>query len=78
MYRGPAWFLYAELWRRAEEQKPDLPATDRRRILDRLFGPIHSKETAGFSKAVLLGHVFQLLLVTYLSIELAPLQPGTR
>jgi len=77
-YRNAAWFLYAELWKWAEEQKPDLPASDRRRILDRLFGPVHSRETAGFSKAVLLGHLFQLLLVTYLSIELTPLRPATR
>ena len=72
VYRGAAWFLYAELWRWAEEQKPDLPASDRRELLDRLFEPVHSREEPGFPKAVLLGYLFQLLLVTYLSTELAP------
>lgn len=79
LYRSAAWFLYAELWHWAEEQKPDLPARERRVLLERLFEPVHSSETAGFDKAVLLGRLFQLLLVSRLSSELGKLpEPRAR
>jgi hypothetical protein len=71
VYRSAAWYLYGELWRWAERKKPDLPAAERRRLLDALFDPVHSKETGGFYKAVLLGHLFQLILVSYLMDDAA-------
>ncbi len=70
VYRSAAWYLYGELWRWAEQRKPDLPAAERRRLLDALFEPVRSPETGGFYKAVLLGHLFQLLLVAYVVGEM--------
>jgi len=70
VYRGAAWYLYEELWHWAEARKPTLPADERRRLLDRLIEPIHAEGTDGFSKAVLIGLLFQLLLLSYLSEEL--------
>jgi hypothetical protein len=67
VYRGAAWFLYEELWRWAEARKPELPASRRRILLDQLLAPVHSDETGGFAKAILLGLLFQLLLLSYLS-----------
>lgn len=74
VYRRAAWYLYGELWRWARELKPDLPASERRRILDRLLAPIHSAETSGLSKATLTGLLFQVLLLSYLSSEVAGLE----
>jgi hypothetical protein len=67
VYRDAAWFLYGELWRWAEEQKPELPPSERRRLLDRLLRPVLARETPGFSKALLLGRLFQLLLLSHLA-----------
>jgi len=72
VYRGAAWYLYQELWRWAEARKPELPARQRRLLLDQLLAPVHSDETGGFAKAILLGLLFQLLLLSYLSEELEP------
>ena len=75
VYRRSAWFLYRELWRWARELKPDLPAGERRRLLDRLLAPVHSEETSGLSKATLIGLLFQVLLLSYLSAEASSLSP---
>jgi len=63
VYRDAAWFLYGELWRWTEHSKPELPACERRRLLDALFTPLRSETTGGFHKAVLLGLLFQVLLI---------------
>jgi hypothetical protein len=76
VYRRAAWFLYEELWRWAQERKPDLPSAERRRLLDRLISPIHSTETPGDQKAVLIGHLFQVLLLSDLSREMEQLGGG--
>jgi hypothetical protein len=47
--------------------KPDLPAAERRRQLDNLFAPIHNPDFDCSGKAVLLGFIFQILLVSRLS-----------
>jgi hypothetical protein len=70
VYRETAWYLYGALWRWAERQKPDLAAGERRRLLDRLLAPVHAPETEGYQKAVLLGLLFQMLLVSALSREM--------
>jgi hypothetical protein len=67
VYRDAAWFLYAELWRWAEERKPELAPRERRRLLEGLLRPVLARETPGFSKALLLGRLFQLLLLSYLA-----------
>ena len=70
---GAAWFLYEELWRWTLEKKPDLPAAERRRLLDLLFKPICSAQSGGFGRAVVIGTLFQLLLVSEVSDEAARL-----
>jgi hypothetical protein len=71
VYRGAAWYLYGELWHWAARLKPDLSAAERRRLLDRLLSPALSSETDGAAKAVLLGMLFQMLLLHHLSPHLA-------
>jgi hypothetical protein len=63
VYRSAAWFLYGELWRWTEHAKPGLPVDERRRLLDSLFSPLQSEATRGFHKAVLIGLLFQVLLI---------------
>lgn len=72
VYRSAAWYLYGELWHWACRLKPDLPATERRALLDRLFAPVRSPDAEGFTKAVLLGLMFQILLLSHLSRESSP------
>ena len=62
-----AWFLYEEMWRWTQKKKPDLPPAERRRLLDLLFKPICAAESGGFSRAVVIGTLFQLLLVSEVS-----------
>ena len=62
--------LYEELWHWAKARKPELPSVERRALLDMLIDPILADETDGFSKAVLIGSLFQLLLLSYLVEEL--------
>jgi hypothetical protein len=69
VYDDAAWFLYGELWRWAERSKPDLPAAERRRLLDSLLGPVRRRETPGFHKAVIVGLLFQVLLVSHVATE---------
>jgi len=68
--RNAAWYLYDELWRWAEARKPDLPPRERRLLLDRLLAPLCSAEADCFSKSVLAGLLFQLLLLSHLAEEI--------
>lgn len=71
VYREAAWYLYDEIWRWAEELKPELDRLERRKLIDRLLSPVMNEETPGMEKAVVLGRLFQLLLVSYLSREMS-------
>jgi len=69
VYRAAAWYLFEELWRWSLLLKPDLDRAERRLLIDRLLTPARSPEIDGLHKAALLGHLFQLLLLSYLSRE---------
>lgn len=69
VHRSAAWFLYGEMWRWTRRRNPKLAGAERRALLDRLFEPVHSADGRGFSAAVLLGLLFQLLLAAYFSEE---------
>jgi hypothetical protein len=70
VYRRAGWYLYAALWRWTEARTPGLPPGERRRLLDELFAPVRSPDTVGFSKALLLGLLFQVLLASHASRDL--------
>jgi len=70
VYRSAAWFLYGNLWRWAEGQKPDLPAGERRILLDQLFAPLHDPDSPDESKTILVGRLFQVLLAARLAEQL--------
>ena len=71
--KSTAWFLYDEVWRWAQEMKPDLPAAERRRQLDHLFEPIHNRDVDCVCKAAFLGFLFQILLASRVSDAIAQL-----
>lgn len=62
-----AWYLAEALWRASEEMQPDLPGEQRWQAIQSLLAPAHDAEVSAPDKAVLLGRVFQMLLITYLS-----------
>lgn len=68
--RGAAWFLYGELWCWASALKPELEVAERRRLLDRLLAPALDPGMPGEHRAVLVGRLFQILLVTHLARDL--------
>ncbi len=68
---GSAWFVYEEMWHWARRIKPDLDACERRRLLDLLFKPICSGDSGNSSRLLLIGVLFQLLLLSEVVEELA-------
>jgi len=61
------WYLAEALWRASEEMQPDLPAEQRWQAIQSLLAPARDAEVPAPDKAVLLGRVFQILLITHLS-----------
>ena len=80
VYRDAAWYLYGEMWRWTRQRNPGLSGSERRVLLDRLFEPVHSADASGFSKAVLVGLLFQVLLAASVSegaSEISPIPDDT-
>jgi len=69
VYHAVAWYLFAALWQVSAQLQPELSSADRRSLLDQLFTPIFHEETDDGVKIVLLGRLFQMLLLVYLSGE---------
>ena len=61
-----AWFLAGELWRLSGEMQPDLPAEQRWESIKGLLNPARDAQTPNGAKAVLLGWLFQILLLSRL------------
>jgi hypothetical protein len=62
-----AWYLAEALWRASSEMQPELGAEQRWQAIEALLAPAHDPEVPAPSKALLLGRVFQILLITYLA-----------
>ncbi len=72
--KSTAWYLYGELWWWTQEVNPGLPAAERRRQLDALFAPVFEPAQECSHQAVLLGLLFQILLLGRISGAL----PGSK
>ena len=66
IYQDTAWFLFDALWHVSARLQPSLSPADRRRLLDELFAPALQEEADDAVKIVLLGRLFQLLLLVNL------------
>ena len=70
VYHTTAWVLYNALWRLSETTQPGLSPTDRRHLIEKLLAPLHDEAVTGTIKAVLIGRLFQILLLAHLSMSL--------
>jgi hypothetical protein len=68
-----AWYLTEALWRASSEMQPDLQPEQRWQAIQTLLAPAHDPDVPAPSKAVLLGRIFQMLLIMYV----ARLLPGS-
>jgi hypothetical protein len=65
------WYLTEALWRASSEMQPDLQPEQRWEAVQTLLAPAHDPNVPAPEKALLLGRVFQILLLTYLAHLLA-------
>jgi len=65
-----AWFLAGELWDLSAEMQPDLPAGERWSNVQKLLAPARDPDTPNEAKAVLLGRLFQIFLLSQLTPHL--------
>ncbi len=75
---GSAWFLYEEMWQWAQRKKPELDAAERRRLLDLLFTPVCSSNRNDVGTFLLIGSLFQVLLVSEVTEEIARLRAAQK
>lgn len=68
-FRSTAWFLYGQLWHLSSELKPGLPVVNRREMIEKLLAPVRSAETGDLVRIVVIGRLFQLLLVGTIARE---------
>jgi len=61
------WYLSEALWHTSRQMQPDLPPEQRWQAIQELLAPAYAAETPAPAKAVLLGRVFQILLLTHLA-----------
>ncbi len=67
VFRSSAWHLYQDLWQISTDTQPDLEVEVRRQVIDQLLAPIHDESVDQMVKVVLIGRLFQLLLVIRLN-----------
>jgi hypothetical protein len=67
--RSAAWGLYDRLWRWTERRTPDLAPDQRRRLIDLLIPPMTSKSEDGLQRTIIVGRLFQVLLLWTLAEE---------
>ena len=62
-----AWHLTDALWRASMEMQPDAAAEDRWKSIQTLLAPVYSVGTPATDKALLLGRIYQLLLLSHVA-----------
>ncbi len=61
------WVLAEALWRASHEMQPGLPAEQRWQAIQSLLAPAYDPGVPAPEKAILLGRIFQILLITHLA-----------
>jgi len=67
VHSASAWYLAEALWRTSCEMQPELQADQRWEAVQRLIAPAYRADVPAHDKAVLLGRIFQILLLTHLA-----------
>ena len=62
-----AWYLTEALWHASAQMQPGLPPEQRWLAIESLLAPAYTPDVPAPDKAVLLGRVFQVLLLTHLA-----------
>jgi hypothetical protein len=65
VHRSAAWYLARVLWQLSQELQPALPDAQRWQSVQSLLAPAHDANVPGEAKALLLGRIFQLLLLIH-------------
>ncbi|HNS51417.1 MAG TPA: hypothetical protein PKO09_09575 [Anaerolineae bacterium] len=71
VHRNAAWFLAGQLWDLSRQMQPNLPNGQRWRMVQKLLEPAHDAEVPEPSKALLIGRIFQSVLLIVLGRLLA-------
>jgi hypothetical protein len=67
VHRTAAWYLTEALWSASRDMQPDLAPDRRWEAIQALLSPVHDAEVPAPAKALLLGRIFQMLLLTHLA-----------
>jgi hypothetical protein len=67
VHTGAAWYLTEALWRASIKMQPGLAADKRLEAVQALLAPAYDSQAPAPEKAILLGRIFQTLLVAYLA-----------
>jgi hypothetical protein len=62
-FQQVAWQLRAHLWRFSAARRPEMAPAERAALIDSLFAPVFKQETPGSAKPIVLGCLFQVLLL---------------
>jgi len=69
IYQSAAWFLFDAFWQLSTNSQPDLDPDIRHQTIEKLLAPIRVTDIESSVKAVLIGRLFQILLLQYFSIS---------
>lgn len=67
VYRAAAWNLTQHLWRISSQMRPEMPAGDRRHLLERLLAPAGDESLPGTARAALIARLYQVVLLVQIS-----------
>ena len=65
LHRQAAWKVRAHLWRLSAAKRPELADERRRDLVDNLLAPLFRQDTPPEAKPVLLGALFQVLILCH-------------
>jgi hypothetical protein len=71
MHRQAAWRLRRHLWRLSAANRPELADETRTALVDALLAPALDEDNPGELRAILLGRLFQVLLLCYVTAFLS-------
>lgn len=71
------WYLAEALWRVSQRMQPGLPVQERRQAIENLLAPARDPDTPASAKALLIGRIFQVLLLSHLDHLLSAVSEGS-
>jgi hypothetical protein len=63
VFAAASWHLYRELWQVSAAFQPEMPAAERKRLLDELLAPLLAEGEGGTQRACWATRLYQLLLL---------------